>query len=320
MALNIMNVFMALAGVVSHLAYFNRGEHHLYGARYFQIFVACYLTAIGITLEFINKSISRVFTDVSSLAISYLAGVYASLLIYRVSLGPLCKFPGPFGAKFSNLWFSLQLANHDAYKKVVKLHEIYGDFVRIGSNDLSILHPHAVEAIYGPKSKCRKADWYDISLPIVSMHLTRHQSVHDKRRRIWSKAFSDKALRDYQYRIKEYQDRLIAKITKTTSSGDQLVNVAKYFNLYSFDVMGDLAFATSFDMLTSDQEHWAIKLLNEGLQPLGFMFPAWFFRVMVAIPGLMNDWWKFINYCSQMLEQRMTVKTCPFRKVNIVLI
>lgn len=32
--------------------------------------------------------------------------------------------------------------------------------------------------------------------------------------------------------------------------------------------MGDLAFGKSFDMLQSGEEHWAIKLLNEGMEPL----------------------------------------------------
>lgn len=33
-------------------------------------------------------------------------------------------------------------------------------------------------------------------------------------------------------------------------------------------VMGDLAFNKSFDMLRTGEEHWAIKLLNEGMEPL----------------------------------------------------
>lgn len=89
-------------------------------------------------------------------------------------------------------------------KKVVKPHEDYGDFVRIESNNLSIIHPLPVNAIYRLGSKCRKSDWYSLSQPMVSVQTTRHEAVHDKRRRIWSNAFSDKALRVYQYRIMVY--------------------------------------------------------------------------------------------------------------------
>lgn len=305
MALNGMSCLMLIAGISSHLFYFNQGEHHMYGARYIQLFSTLYISAIITAFALLRDSFSHAVIRISSLAFPYLAGIYTSLLVYRLFFGPLRAFPGPLGARISNFWFSFQLANHHAYEKVAKLHRQHGDYIRIGSNDISTIHPLAVNAIYGPGSKCTKADWYDINLPMVSMQTTRHQSVHDKRRRIWSNAFGDKALRGYEDRIKTFQDKLIARIA---SCRDPSVNVTKYFGLYSFDVMGDLAFGTSFDMLTSDEEHWAIKLLHKGLEPVGFLFPTWFFRVVVSIPRLMNDWWRFINYCAQMLDQRMTVK------------
>lgn len=82
------------------------------------------------------------------------------------------------------------------------------------------------------------------------------------------------------------------------------------FNFYSFDVMGDLAFGTSFDMLAKSKEHWAIELLNKGLDPLGCLFPVWFFRFMVAVPRLGDDWWRFIDFCNQQVENRIKVR-CP---------
>lgn len=316
MALIAMKSLVVAAGVVSHLAYFNRGEHHMYGARYVQVFLASCMIAV-VVIKSSDNSISDAVLHVSSLAVSYLVGIYASLLLYRVLFSPLRAFPGPYGARISSLWFSTQLANRDAYKKVVKLHENYGDFVRIGSNDLSIRHPQAVNAIYGLGSKCKKAEWYDLTQPMISMQTTRHEAVHDKRRRIWSNAFSDKALRGYQKKIQTYQDKLISQIA---SNDGQKVNITKYFNLYSFDVMGDLAFGASFQMLESNEEHWAIKLLNEGIEPLGYMFPIWFFRIMTAIPRLMDDWWKFIDYCSQRLDERMKVRCACNQQSEYVLI
>jgi cytochrome P450 len=81
--------------------------------------------------------------------------------------------------------------------------------------------------------------------------------------------------------------------------------MSKWFNLYSFDVMGDLGFGRSFNMLESGETHWAIKLLNEGMDPMGFGFPPWFFRVLIEIPGLTKGYHQFIGFCSQQLENRM---------------
>lgn len=87
--------------------------------------------------------------------------------------------------------------------------------------------------------------------------------------------------------------------------------------------MGDLAFNESFGMLETGKEHWAIHLLNEGMEPLAlncmscqrmyicrmltYSVPPWFFRTLTAIPGLAAGYWKFINYCSQKLDKRMAV-------------
>lgn len=83
--------------------------------------------------------------------------------------------------------------------------------------------------------------------------------------------------------------------------------MAKWFNLYSFDVMGDLAFGRSFNMLESGEAHFAIKLLNEGMEPVGFNLPIWFFRVLIAIPGATKSYHRFIDFCSQQLDERMKI-------------
>lgn len=63
----------------------------------------------------------------------------------------------------------------------------------------------------------------------------------------------------------------------------------------------------SFHMLEKSEEHWAVKLLNEGMEPMGWMFPTWFFRVLTAIPFAARGWWKFIGFCCEKLDERMKV-------------
>ena len=293
----------AAAGAASHLYYFNLGEHHFYGATYVQIFVAAFVAGAVVLCQ-LGESKGNALAHVTPIAAFYLIGLYTSLFIYRSLFHPLNGIPGPFGARITNLWLSAQLKDGDAFRKVHKLHEHYGDFVRIGSSDLSITHPKAVNAIYGVGSMCTKAAWYDITWPMLSMQTLRTKALHDQRRHIWSPAFSDKALRGYEERIRKHRNKLIDQIG---AFNDQPFDMSKWFKLYSFDVMGDLAFGTSFKMLEASEEHWAIKLLNEGMDPLSFMFPEWFFRLMAAVPGLMANWWKFIGYCALRVDDRMRV-------------
>lgn len=86
------------------------------------------------------------------------------------------------------------------------------------------------------------------------------------------------------------------------------MNISKWFGLYGFDIMGDLAFGKSFNMLESGETHWAIKLLSAGQVPAGFAFPPWLYRTIVTIPGLAADYHRFINFCSNQLDERMKMQ------------
>ena len=300
----VINGFVAAAGIVTHLGYFNRGEHHLYGIIYLQTFIAVFIAAVAFPVYVNGESLEHAFATTASFAGFYLGGLYISLLIYRIIFHPLNKFAGPFGVKISGLWLSVQLKDGDAHKKILKLHEEYGDFLRVGSSDLSISNPKAVTAVYGSNSKCTKAIWYDGMYPMVSLQTTRQRGDHSRRRRLWSIVFSEKALRGYEIRVTSYQDRLLAQLA---TFGGQPVNITKWFNLYSFDIMGDLAFAKSFNMLESTEEHFAVKVLNDGLIPVGWMLPIWMFRLLLAIPGLTKEFWRFISFCAERLDERMKV-------------
>jgi hypothetical protein len=114
------------------------------------------------------------------------------MLIYRAFFHRLGSFPGPPLAKLSKFWHVAQLGKLDNYKRLDRWHIQYGDFVRIGPSELSIVHPDAVEAIMGARSTCTKGPWYDGGNPLVSMHQCRDRALHDKRRRVWDRGFSIK--------------------------------------------------------------------------------------------------------------------------------
>lgn len=273
------------------------------GIHYLQVFTSIFITAFLLFVGTGEPSGQALLTT-ATLAGYYLAGLYGSLIIGRTFLSPLKRFPGPFLAKISSLYFSIQSRRGDSHRKLLTLHQKYGDFVRVGSSDLSTVHPKATSAIYGRGSKCTKADWYDLTLPLLSMQTTRKRSEHDERRRVWGAAFNDTILRAYEDRIASYQDQLIAHISDLNG---QPVNVSEMFSLYSFDVMGDLAFGTSFNMLRNNEQHWAVQLLHKGMEPLRLMLPTWCFRLLLAIPGATGEWHMFKDYCCQRLDERLKV-------------
>ncbi|KAL9613391.1 MAG: hypothetical protein Q9204_008901, partial [Flavoplaca sp. TL-2023a] len=299
---------LVLAGAIGaaiHLSFFNRFEHHMYGVRYVQAAALIVAGCTFIVAKVSSNTPSFAFKQVLAHLAALLTGLYVSLLAYRLLWHPLRRFPGPFGARITSLWLSTQLKNGNAHKKMLELHRKYGPFVRIGSSDLAIAHPLGVPAVYGQGSLCRKASWYDEDWPRASLHTTRNHAWHAQRRRVWSPAFSDKALRGYENRIKKYCDSLEQQMYKLSG---QPVNVADWFKYFSFDVMGDLAFNKDFEMLAKGESHWAIALLNDALGLQGLKLPTWIFRILLSIPGLAYKYWKFIGYCDQQLEHRMREK------------
>ncbi|KAF2769213.1 putative P450 monooxygenase [Teratosphaeria nubilosa] len=296
-------VLLALVGGIgSHVLYFNRYECHMHGFRYLFIFM---VASVGIGFTLINGhhySLVRAAAATFLIGSSFLVGALGSTLIYRIFINPLNKFPGPWPARLSNLYMSFQLGKSDAYYKLQALHRQYGPIVRIGSNDLSIIDAGIMETVYGQQSKVTKSHWYDIDAPLTSMHTSRDRTLHDKRRRVWAPAFSDKALREYERTIDASNDKVVQRVREAEGKA---FNATKWFSLYSFEVMGKLAFGKDYGMLDSGEKQESLEMLSEGMQPFGYLLPIWFSRLLTQIPGLGSGYQKFVRFCVQELDWRV---------------
>jgi tryprostatin B 6-hydroxylase len=178
--------------------------------------------------------------------------------------------------------------------------------MRVGPSEVSIIHPEAVGIIYGPDSRCSKNAFYDNGHPMMSLHSYRDQKAHDQRRRVWSAGFGDRALRGYEKRIRVYRQKLFQRLSERAGS-ESTINVSMWFNFYSYDAMGDLAFARSFDMLDGSQNHWAVDLLMHGMTGYRYLFPSWFFRLLATMPSLSKDWHRFIQFAIDTVLHRLSV-------------
>lgn len=300
-------VVAALGGVAAHLLYLNRGEHHRYALDYVLAATASFLAvSIFNWSPILDKTPD---TDwLSAVALSakahgcFFLGLYSSLVIYRLFFHPLNKFPGPILARVSTGWLICHFRRLNGWQQVAALHDKYGPYVRIGPSELSVRDPKAVNAFHGLNSKCRKDPHYDLALPMTSLHIFRDKAQHDRRRRVWSQAFGDQALKGYDQRMQKYRDLLFDKIA---ASDGQPMNMTKWFHFYSFDVMGDLAFGKPFDMLETSHSHRAIDMLEAGFMPLALHLPVWFLVLGMSIPALSKDWMEFVGFCRDRYQARM---------------
>lgn len=103
---------------------------------------------------------SRASTANSLVSILLLLASYLvlSLVLYRPAF---LSIPGPFAAKFTDLWLARQAMRGNRSLVVHEQHKKYGKFVRIAPNHISIADPAALNQVYGHSTGTLKADFYD---------------------------------------------------------------------------------------------------------------------------------------------------------------
>ncbi|KMP05031.1 cytochrome P450 3A6 [Coccidioides immitis RMSCC 2394] len=117
-------------GVLSHLLYFIRGEHHKYAHRWItRIFAGITVLAVSV-LRVTEYQFLRTLILTILLSTSYFVGLYGSIGIYRIFFHPLRKFKGPFWARASNLYHMCMIRKSDNYLVMKKLHKQYGPIIR----------------------------------------------------------------------------------------------------------------------------------------------------------------------------------------------
>lgn len=122
----------AVAGVLSHVLYFIRGEHQKQALLLFKLFFWLPLVACLVLVQLFRMNVSHAVQSVAAITAAYTVSLWTSMIIYRSFFHRLHRFPGPPWAKTSKLYHAFQLGKRDNYRKLAGWHQTYGNFVRIG--------------------------------------------------------------------------------------------------------------------------------------------------------------------------------------------
>jgi hypothetical protein len=79
----------------------------------------------------------------------YMGAALLAILIINYFRNPLRKVPGPFWAKFSNLWLVYHTRQGKMHRKIIEVHEKYGPLVRLGPHEISTSDIDSLKVIYG---------------------------------------------------------------------------------------------------------------------------------------------------------------------------
>jgi len=102
--------------------------------------------------------------------------------------------------------------------------------------------------------------------------------IHARQRKMLSHAFSERALREQEPLIKTYVDLLVSNL-REDAAAQHPIDIVRYFNFLTFDLIGDLAFASPFEALRERREHPWMQTFFRGVK-IGTMVLQ-----LLAIPG-----------------------------------
>ncbi|KAB8236162.1 cytochrome P450 [Aspergillus alliaceus] len=190
-------------------------------------------------------------------------------VIYNLYFHPLRHFPGPLEARATRIWYCRKLLSGKVSFEIGKVHAKYGDVVRIAPDELSFNDPNAWNDIYGYRQGKGEFDkdpvFYSVTssgrLSIVGAPTKRHGEL----RRMMAHGFSDRSLREQVPIIKSYGDKFFNRLHELSRTGKP-VDMVKWYNFLTFDVIGDLAFGSSFDCLETSQYHSWISIVFDNIK------------------------------------------------------
>jgi cytochrome P450 len=175
--------------------------------------------------------------------------------VYYAFFHPLAKVPGPKLYAFSDIPYLYHLLRGEWPRKLKQLHDEYGPAVRYTNKNVSFTTPGAWKTIYGHRTGGQ--DTFQKDPIFYRRTLSGHPSIivandndHRRQRRLLAHAFSEKALRGQEDIMKHYIDLFINKLRSMSSQGET-VDIVRWYNFATFDLIGDLAFGQPFGCLES---------------------------------------------------------------------
>lgn len=197
-------------------------------------------------------------------------------LIYNIYLHPLAKFPGPKASSATDIIYWYHWCTGTVHTYIANIHARYGEVVRIAPNRLSFIDPQGWKDIYGHHNASKSGHVHKEHNVYQPDHNGRHSVLskfddqeHARVRKIFSNAFSDRALKAQESLIQEHVNKFIGVIVrKSSETPNAPIDAVKLLNCLTFDIIGDLAFGESLGLLERGEYNWWVETIFNGFKNL----------------------------------------------------
>ncbi|KAE8147707.1 cytochrome P450 [Aspergillus avenaceus] len=215
-------------------------------------------------------------------------------VIYSCYFHPLARYPGPFLARFTNLWRLFIFLGGKHHLVEQELHEKYGHVVRVAPNWLSFSGLKDFEAIYSFNKSIEKDDFYRFgsrNSRMSSIFSTKTDAAHRQRKRkVLGPALASGKIAKYNSIIAKHVDIFFTRVEAESSSQHEAravaVNIAPLVHRFTVDTMLELIYGpTSIPHPYTDSEFAGD--ICESLH--GLVKMAWSFSLCPSFGWIMNS-------------------------------
>jgi hypothetical protein len=178
-------------------------------------------------------------------------------------------------------------------------HKRYGPVFRVAPNELSFASVKSWKDIYGamPSSgqTCIKSDFYNIygsAYGSSCIGSERDPMRHAGMKKNLSAAFSTRALLQQEECIRSCVDGFVQRLGENpdAQSGGRGLNMTKWFEMISFDILGEMAFGESFHAVESGKPHFWSELIVSHLYFITVLDNLRRYPLMVSLGKLLLPW------------------------------
>jgi cytochrome P450 len=221
-------------------------------------------------------------------------------IVYNLYFHRLSHIPGPWLARSTPFPYSIQTRSGNIVNWVQQLHQQYGDVVRVAPNEVSFISAEtAWPDIYGHRTGKYKntgaylkdPKWFPLPANGVWSIIVSTEADHSRLRRNLAHAFSDKALRSQESLIMSYVDLLIHRLGEHADQG-MPVDIMRWYNYTTFDIIADLAFGEPLYCLRDSQYHKWVNLVFSAVMAIPVIAirnKYIIFRLLDRVRGLFKD-------------------------------
>ncbi|KAH6658877.1 cytochrome P450 family protein [Truncatella angustata] len=240
------------------------------------------------------------------------AGIaFISIVLFIRSRNPLSSVPGPFWAKWSNLWLVYHCRKGHIHRKMIEVHKKYGTLVRVGPNEVSTADIESLKTIYGAGNDFRKSDWYSVWQGSRKWDLfsERNEDIHRSQRRLVSHIYSLSSMK----KLEPYVDNAITFfLTKLSTMEGQRIDVNKWVRLFAYDVIGEVTFSKRFGFIDEGKDDGAFTMIDNilycanwvGHIPWFYWINVWLSPVIGNRLAVMQRQGKLLNLAANEIKER----------------